>query len=587
MIAERYRLEERIGTGGMGEVWRATDVKLRRTVALKRSHEHVRDGQIRREAIIAAGVPHPNVVTVFDTEVDDGTKWLVMEYLPARSLREILQTDGPLPPATAAAVGAQIAAALAAMHDERMVHRDVTPANVLVTADNVAKLTDFGISHWDAATITSDDQVLGTPAYMAPEVAAGDEARAAADVFSLGATLYAAVEGHSPWGDSGENPEVLRRRATESRQQPAANAGALGPVLTEFLRTDPAARPTALAAKRMLEDVYGGAVPIVPLRLAAPPRRRRTAVLAGAVAVALLATGGAVVYLDQDPESAPAAAGAVLDIGTADPCAVLDKSSLSRFGSGLLLDRDYGLFGQCGVTVRLSPAPEDVGYVGLFLERIPEYEAANYPLGKLGPIEKPAERDDEHCERAIPLPDGNRVRIDAYNQGARLAEPCDMAQAVADRTLDMLRSGPVPRRETPFPRSSLAHVNACDTLAAADLRAVMGADPTPEPELGNWTCYWDFGPEEVTVEFSREWREPPDDDEQPVTVGTHTAVRDTSDDACSIAINGREYTAVNPNNDEWVEIATVTLDTDDGTGNSLCDRVTPLAVAVEARLPSA
>ena len=358
-------------------------------------------------------------------------------------------------------------------------------------------------------------------------------------------------------------------------------------MLTEFLRTDPAARPTALAAKRMLEDVYGGAVPIVPLRLAAPPRRRRTAVLAGAVAVALLATGGAVVYLDQDPESAPAAAGAVLDIGTADPCAVLDKSSLSRFGSGLLLDRDYGLFGQCGVTVRLSPAPEDVGYVGLFLERIPEYEAANYPLGKLGPIEKPAERDDEHCERAIPLPDGNRVRIDAYNQGARLAEPCDMAQAVADRTLDMLRSGPVPRRETPFPRSSLAHVNACDTLAAADLRAVMGADPTPEPELGNWTCYWDFGPEEVTVEFSREWREPPDDDEQPVTVGTHTAVRDTSDDACSIAINGREYTAVNPNNDEWVEIATVTLDTDDGTGNSLCDRVTPLAVAVEARLPSA
>jgi hypothetical protein len=587
MIAERYRLEERIGTGGMGEVWRATDVKLRRTVALKRSHEHVRDGQIRREAIIAAGVPHPNVVTVFDTEVDDGTKWLVMEYLPARSLREILQTDGPLPPATAAAVGAQIAAALAAMHDERMVHRDVTPANVLVTADNVAKLTDFGISHWDAATITSDDQVLGTPAYLAPEVAAGDEARAAADVFSLGATLYAAVEGHSPWGDSGENPEVLRRRATESRQQPAANAGALGPVLTEFLRTDPAARPTALAAKRMLEDVYGGAVPIVPLGLAAPPRRRRTAVLAGAVAVALLATGGAVVYLDQDPESAPAAAGAVLDIGTADPCAVLDKSSLSRFGSGLLLDRDYGLFGQCGVTVRLSPAPEDIGYVGLFLERIPEYEAANYPLGKLGPIEKPAERDDEHCERAIPLPDGNRVRIDAYNQGARLAEPCDMAQAVADRTLDMLRSGPVPRRETPFPRSSLAHVNACDTLAAADLRAVMGADPTPEPELGNWTCYWDFGPEEVTVEFSREWREPPDDDEQPVTVGTHTAVRDTSDDACSIAINGREYTAVNPNNDEWVEIATVTLDTDDGTGSSLCDRVTPLAVAVEARLPSA
>jgi hypothetical protein len=599
MIAERYRLEERIGAGGMGEVWRATDTKLRRTVALKRSHDHVRDGQIRREAIIAAGVPHPNVVTVFDTEVDDGTKWLVMEYLPARSLREVLHTDGPLSPEATAAIGAQIAAALAAMHDERMVHRDVTPANVLVTPDNVAKLTDFGISHWDAATLTSDDQVLGTAAYMAPEVASGGDARRAADVFSLGATLYAAVEGHSPWGDSGENPEVLRRRATAGRQRPVTRAGALAPVLAELMRADPAVRPSALDAKRMLEDVYGGTVPVIPLSLAATPttdpaatpRWRRTGVLVGVLTAAVLAAG-AVIYLnrdDQDTKAPSAAAGAVLDISTADPCAVLDKSALSRFGTGAtVVDPDYGLFSQCSMTVRLTPADDDLGHVALYLERIPEYEAANHPLGRLGPIEKPDEKDDGHCERTIPLPDGNRVRIDAYNQGARVAEPCDMAQAVADRTFAALRAGPIPRREKPFPRSSLAHADACDMLDATELQAVMAANPpAPEAELGNWTCYWDFGTQEVTVEFGREWREPPGDDEKPVMVGTRTAVQDADDHACSISINGREYTAVNAGNNDWVEIATVTLDTDnEDAGSALCDRVNLLAVAVGTHMPT-
>jgi hypothetical protein len=406
-------------------------------------------------------------------------------------------------------------------------------------------------------------------------------------VFALGATLYAAVEGHSPWGDSGENPEVLRRRAAEGRLRPATRAGAFEPVLAELMRIDPAARPSALDAKRLLENVYGGTVPVVPLHLAArqAPRLRRTLVLVGAAAV--VATG-TVVYLNDDDTSAPpAAAGAVLDIRTADPCAILDKSSLSRFGAAIV-DPDYGLFNECGMTVRLTPADEDLGHVALYLERIPEYEAANHPLGKLGPAERPAERDDGHCERTIPLPDGNRVRIDAYNQGARAAEPCDMAQAVANRALETLRSGPIPRRERPFPRSSLAHSDACRMLDATELQAVMGEPaPEPEPELGNWTCYWDFDTTEVTVEFSREWREPPDDDENPVMVGTRTAVQDSDDDACSISINGREFTAVNATNTDWVEIATVTLDTDDeNAGSTLCDRVAPLAVAVAAHMPA-
>jgi hypothetical protein len=251
----------------------------------------------------------------------------------------------------------------------------------------------------------------------------------------------------------------------------------------------------------------------------------------------------------------------------------------------LLVDPDYGSFNQCGMTVRLGPG-EDIGHVDLFLERVQEYEVANYPLGKLGPIETPDEDDDGHCRRTIPLPDGNKVRIDAHNQGERVAEPCDMAQAAAERTLETLRAGPVPRRETSFPRSSLAHANACEMLDAAQLRAVMGTEPPePEPELGDWTCYWDFDTHEVTVQFTREWREPPADDEQPVRVGTRDAVREVDDDACSISIGGREYTAVNPNNDEWVETATVTLDSTEDAGDALCGRVSVLAAAVADRMP--
>jgi eukaryotic-like serine/threonine-protein kinase len=307
LIAQRYRLEQRIGTGGMGEVWLATDVELGRPVALKRSHDDDA-GQIRHEGRIAAGLQHPNVIAVFDSVLDDGTKWLVMEYLPARSLAEIIRSDGPLPPETAAVVGAQIAAALAAMHQCRMIHRDVTPANVLVTPDHVAKLTDFGISHWAELTQTGGGRVVGTPAYLAPEVANGKEARGPADVFSLGATLFAAVEGHSPWGPPGEGPNGHLRRAMAADQQTPAKAGVLAPVLAELLRPDPASRPSAVDAKRMLDTVGGVAVPVVPLpeqaRPQVAPRRRRLGVLVGAVVLVAAVGAGVAIHLERDSNAA-------------------------------------------------------------------------------------------------------------------------------------------------------------------------------------------------------------------------------------------------------------------------------------------
>ena len=596
IIAERYRLDEPIGAGGMGEVWRATDLELWRVVAMKRSRDDADAGQLRREGRIGAGLQHANVITVFDTVVDGDIKWLVMEYLPARSLSAITRADGPLEPAAAAAIGAQIAAALAAMHERGMVHRDVTPANILVTPDHVAKLTDFGISQWEELTHTGEKPNAGTPAYMAPEAAAGFGGRFPADVFALGAVLFAAVEGRSPWGPRGLGFDAVRRRAATGELTPPDRAGKLAPVLTELMRPNPADRPTAEDARRMLETV-SGAAGRRSIRLRSGPRSHRSRVLLGAAAV-VVALVAAVLVGDSlgtgvqgAPRSVPTGAGAVLDIRTADPCALLDRSSLSSFGTRVVqVDSEYGNYNQCGLMVHLTEAPDDRGHVALYLERIQEDVAASHPLGQLGPIETPAERDDGYCDRPIPLPDGNQARIEAYNQGARAAEPCDLADAVAKATLERLKQGPVPRRKIPFPDWSFANTDACALLTAADVRFVFSEQiPEPEPELGNWTCYWDGDGQQVTIQFSREWDEPPEDDETLHSVGSHTARMSTDDQACVVKIIGHTYTWPTDTHDQWMEQATVTLGTDDPAvdPSSLCSAVLILATSIEARLPPA
>jgi serine/threonine protein kinase len=228
VIAGRYRLEEFVGAGGMGVVWRGTDLELRRVVALKRAGDGDGDG-IRREARIGAGVHHPNLISVFDVVVEGDERWLVMEYLPARSLAEVNRADGPMAPDLATRVGAQVAAALAAMHAKGMVHRDITPANVLVTDSGTAKLADLGVATWGQVTLTGTARTAGTPGYLPPEVLAGQTVTPAADVYALGVTLSAAVEGH---------PQV---------------DGRLTGVLTALTDPDPTRRPSAEHAARLLE----------------------------------------------------------------------------------------------------------------------------------------------------------------------------------------------------------------------------------------------------------------------------------------------------------------------------------------------
>ncbi|WP_232664189.1 serine/threonine-protein kinase [Pseudonocardia sp. TRM90224] len=278
VVAGRYRLDELIGRGGMGSVWRATDTALGRIVALKQVHvAHLPDEdadlareRTMREARIAAALNHPNAITVFDVVADHGDPWLVLEYLRSRSLGMIIRDRGPLDPREAAVIGAAVAAALGAAHAAGIVHRDVKPENILVAtaegqpigARSVVKLTDFGISHATTVqTITATGALSGTPAYFAPETARGEGTGPATDMYSLGATLYAAVEGAPPFGRGpADNVLALIVRISHGGATAPAGAGPLTELLTRLIADDPAERPSALEVGAELDDIADGAV---------------------------------------------------------------------------------------------------------------------------------------------------------------------------------------------------------------------------------------------------------------------------------------------------------------------------------------
>jgi eukaryotic-like serine/threonine-protein kinase len=252
LIAGRYRLVEQVGSGAMGVVWRAEDETLRRTVALKQVRlpggvdDQTRDQAYRRvmrEGRLFARLHHPHAIAVFDVVDHADQPWLVMEYLPSQSLSEAVTAHGVLSPPAAAKVGYQVAAALTAAHTAGIVHRDVKPGNVLLGPDGVVKVTDFGVSRAiDEATITSNGMMAGTPAYLAPEVARGADADFRSDVYSLGSTIYAAVEGRPPFGKD-ENALAQLHRVATGDYTPPQRAGSLTSLLERVLAADPARRP--------------------------------------------------------------------------------------------------------------------------------------------------------------------------------------------------------------------------------------------------------------------------------------------------------------------------------------------------------
>ncbi len=264
LIAGRYRLGETAGVGAMGIVWRARDERLRRTVAVKQllprpgfDQPLTEYARLRamREARIAARLQHPNVVTVFDVVEEDGQPWLIMEYVPSRSLALVLREYGPMKPYQVAEVGAQAAAGLVAAHAVGVVHRDVKPGNVLLGDDGTVKITDFGISRsLDDAVATANGLITGTPAYLSPEVARGMTPEPPSDVFALGSTLYAAVQGTPPFGLS-ENQLSLLNAVAIGNFSPPSNGGPLTPVLMRMLQRDPGDRPTMREAQAELADL--------------------------------------------------------------------------------------------------------------------------------------------------------------------------------------------------------------------------------------------------------------------------------------------------------------------------------------------
>ena len=269
LLAGRYRLLAVIGRGGMGAVWRARDELLNRDVAVKEivwpaqldaeEREMARRRAVR-EAQLAARVRHPNVVGVYDIIEEGDRPSIVMELVPFRSLRDAVAEDGPMTPAEAARVGLSVLAALRAVHEVGVVHRDVKPANILLGPDGRVVLADFGIAKAaDSPALTISGVLLGSPSYLAPERARGGRAGAAADMWALGASLFAAVEGHPPFERDGVLASLTAVVADEL--EPSPHAGPLWPVIEGLLLKDPAARLDAAGAEQMLHGIVAPGVP--------------------------------------------------------------------------------------------------------------------------------------------------------------------------------------------------------------------------------------------------------------------------------------------------------------------------------------
>ncbi|WP_314171813.1 serine/threonine-protein kinase [Streptomyces winkii] len=263
LVAKRYRTLELLGRGAMGEVWRAEDTALGREVAVKLLLEQVAMDnaaeRFRHEAQTAARLNHPNVVAVYDFDEEDGRAYLVMELVPGRSLRHELAARGALDIDEVRRTGAQAAAGLAAAHAHGVVHRDVKPGNLLLTADGTVKVADFGIARAAmeaGSSMTTTGAVLGTGNYLAPERGMGRDAEPASDVYALGCVLYEMLCGRPPF--TGDPAAVVYQHVDQPPQHPAELRpdvpAALAASVLGMLAKDPAARPTAGEAARFLTE---------------------------------------------------------------------------------------------------------------------------------------------------------------------------------------------------------------------------------------------------------------------------------------------------------------------------------------------
>ncbi|GAA1892230.1 serine/threonine-protein kinase [Asanoa iriomotensis] len=330
VLADRYVLEDVIGTGGMGRVWRGHDRILGRPVAVKEilspawlptATAEDRWRATLREAQAASRLRHPNVVAVLDVIRTD-RPWIIMEYVPARSLHDVLVERGPFDPAETARLGLEILAALDAAHRAGVIHRDVKPQNILLADDGRVVLTDFGLAVVAEGGVTVPDQVLGSPDFVAPEAARRGLSTMECDLWSLGATLYALVEGVGPFHRS--TVVATLTALAVGPPDPTKRAGPLAPAILRLLERDPAIRARSDETRRLLAAVAEGEIP-------RRNRRHWRAVVVGAAALTLASAGtAAAVALPSSPPAPPPSAHACLD-AKPDPAATAPDAETGAF----------------------------------------------------------------------------------------------------------------------------------------------------------------------------------------------------------------------------------------------------------------
>ncbi|MCE7011166.1 serine/threonine protein kinase [Kibdelosporangium philippinense] len=313
---QRYTLVRELGRGGMGVVWLAEDTVLGRPVAVKElivpeSERGPYQERVLREARIAGRLANPAIVRVYDLIRENDDTFIVMEYVQAPTLTELVEAEGPMPVAKAARLAAQLLSALEAAHDAGIVHRDVKPGNVMVPAKDSAKLTDFGIAQsFEDPRLTTTGMLIGSPAYMSPERLEGGQVTAGWDLWALGATLFFAVEGYSAYQRANTSATMLA--VMTEYPQPRLAHGPMAQLIMGLLERDPERRLGTHRAHSLIEEALSAEPVDPPTNRLAPvgkPKKNRKPLYAASISVVLVAAFAAAVVMSlnskADPESLP------------------------------------------------------------------------------------------------------------------------------------------------------------------------------------------------------------------------------------------------------------------------------------------